>query len=160
MGFRASVGGRAVEKPLYERAVFGERSDYPLPAGYGYRHREILDGNALCLWGSTGTNGKCAAGSCFGIRGVSGFRQVSARKSRCQNPCMARTRARRDPWIRPCKADVGQVARWQRGRTLCQVVKHPFFRIGRIFGESQKLLQDNACRQMFFAAFGKVQRGR
>lgn len=47
MGFRASVGGRAVEKPLYERAVFGERSDYPLPAGYGYRHREILDGNAL-----------------------------------------------------------------------------------------------------------------
>lgn len=47
MGFRASVGGRAVEKPLYERAVFGERSDYPLPAGYGYRHREILDGNVF-----------------------------------------------------------------------------------------------------------------
>ena len=28
--------GRVVEMPLYERAVFGERSDYPLPAGYGY----------------------------------------------------------------------------------------------------------------------------
>ena len=73
---------------------------------------------------------------------------------------MARARARRNPWILPCKTGVGQVARWQRGRTLCQVVKHPFFRIGRIFGESQKLLQDNACHQVFFAAFGKVQRGR
>ena len=49
MGFRASVGGRAVEMPLYERAVFGEYSDYPFPAGHGYRHREILDGDALCL---------------------------------------------------------------------------------------------------------------
>ena len=33
----------------------------------------------------------------LGIRGVSDFRQVPARKSRCQNPCMARARARRDP---------------------------------------------------------------
>ena len=24
-------------------------SDYPFPAGHGYRHREILDGDTLCL---------------------------------------------------------------------------------------------------------------
>ena len=60
----------------------------------------------------------------------------------------------------PCKTGVGQVARWQRGRTLCQSVKCPFVRGGRIFGESQELLQDYACHQMFFAALGTIQRGR
>ena len=31
---------------------------------------------------------------------------------------------------------------------------------GRIFGESQELLQDYACHQVFFAALGTIQRGR
>lgn len=44
-----------------------------------------------------GTDGKCTAGSDLGIRGVSGFRQIPARKSRCQSACMARARARRNP---------------------------------------------------------------
>ena len=160
MGFRASVGGRTAGIFYYQRAVFRKCSDYPFPAGYGSRHREILDGDALCLWCGTGTDGKCTAGSDLGIRGVSGFRQIPARKSRCQSACMARARARRNPWILPCKTGVGQVARWQRGRTLCQSVKCPFVRGGRIFGESQELLQDYACHQMFFAALGTIQRGR